>query len=305
VRALRIAVAIVCVVVLGLVGWLDLVASPWVSFAILYVAPVLAASWWLGRGPAIVAGIAAGLVWFAAEAWGLRGEPTRALLWNAGSRLVMLVAMATMTVRIREDRGRLMAANRRLAHHLDQAEQLARTDSLTGLANRLAFREHVEQELSRARRDRKPFAIAFLDMDDFKRVNDLHGHEAGDALLREVANVLRTSTRRADVAARLGGDEFAVLLVGAQRDPAEQAGRRLLEGVQKIADRYADARPGVSVGVAAFAEPPASADEALSRADAAMYASKERGKRQLTFWSSDERPAPAARLPQARRPHEG
>ena len=86
-RALRTGLAVLCVVAVALVGLLDYVTGPWVSFALFYVVPVLAAAWWLGRGPALAAGLAAGIFWFVAEAWGHRGEPTRALLWNSISRL--------------------------------------------------------------------------------------------------------------------------------------------------------------------------------------------------------------------------
>src|SRR5215212_9541792 len=103
------------VALLALVGLLDYVTGPWLSFALLYVLPVLAAAWWLGRGPALLAGLTAGLAWFEAEAWGHRGEPTRDLVWNSMSRLAMLVGMAFMVVRIREDRRRLKEVNAKLA----------------------------------------------------------------------------------------------------------------------------------------------------------------------------------------------
>ena len=106
---LRTTFAVLAVAVIALVGLLDYVTGPWLSFSIFYVLPVLGAAWWLGRGPALLASLAAGIVWFEAEAWGHRGEPNRTLLWNSMSRLLMLVAMAAMVVRIREDRRRTTA----------------------------------------------------------------------------------------------------------------------------------------------------------------------------------------------------
>ena len=154
-RAIRTVLGVLCVLAIALVGWMDYLTGPWLSFALLYVAPVLAASWWLGRGPALASGLAAGICWFVAEAWGHRGEPTRALMWNSGSRLIMLLAMGAMTVRIREDQTRLRGANRRLADLLGDAERLARTDGLTGLPNGRAFLERLREELARARKARK------------------------------------------------------------------------------------------------------------------------------------------------------
>src|SRR5438132_2178299 len=91
---IRTLTALLIVAALAAVGLLDYVTGPWLSFALLYVTPVLAAAWWLGRGPALLAGLTAGIAWFEAEAWGHRGESGRILLWNSVSRLAMLLAMA-------------------------------------------------------------------------------------------------------------------------------------------------------------------------------------------------------------------
>src|SRR5438046_4764745 len=197
------------VAILAMVGLLDYVTGPWLSFALFYVIPVLAAAWWLGRGPALLAGLTAGVAWFEAEAWGHRGEPTRDLMWNSMSRLVMLIAMAAMVVRIREDRKRLKDVNARLAELLTGAEKLARTDPLTGLPNRRAFLERLGDELARARRSHSPVCIAYLDVDNFKNLSDKRGHFEGDEFLKLIAAAIRDTVRTTDVAARLGGDEFA------------------------------------------------------------------------------------------------
>ncbi len=271
---------------LALVGLLDYVTGPWLSFALLYVTPVLAAAWWLGRGPALLAGLTAGLAWFEAEAWGHRGEPTRDLMWNSMSRLVMLVAMATMVVRIREDRRRLKEVNARLAEMLSGAEKLARTDPLTALPNRRAFLERLGEELSRARRTGAPLCIAYLDVDNFKQLNDQRGHLEGDAFLRLLAGAIKETIREADVAARLGGDEFAVLFVDARRIATEQLSQRLLLRVQALGDRYPGLDLGASVGMAWFDAPPDSAEQILKTADAAMYEAKLAGKHRFALWTA-------------------
>jgi diguanylate cyclase (GGDEF)-like protein len=294
IRTLRTAFAVVCVVAIALVGLLDYVTGPWVSFALFYVVPVLAAAWWLGSGAALVAGTAAGLCWFAVEAWGHRGEPTRVLLWNAISRLLMLLAMGVMTARIRGDQQRLRGANRRLAELLGDAERLARTDGLTGLANARAFTERVRQEVARAQRDGTPLSLGYLDVDNLKRINDAHGHAAGDELLREVAQAIRQSVRAGDVAARLGGDEFAVLFVGMRQDAAEATARRLLERLRQLDELHPGYHLGASIGVARYGAPPESAEEMIRAADAAMYEAKQRGKGRVVLW---EGPPPDAAAP--------
>jgi diguanylate cyclase (GGDEF)-like protein len=276
--SIRTVLAVLCVVGLVLVGVLDYLTGPWISFTLLYVAPVLAAAWWLGRGPGIVAALTASVCWFAAETWGHRGESLRVLLWNSGSRLVMLLAIAAMTARIRGDQQRLRGINRRLAELLGDAERLARTDALTGLANARAFVERLRQEVARAQRDHTPLCLAYVDIDNFKAVNDAHGHAAGDELLRTVAQAIRETVRTSDVEARLGGDEFAVLFVGAREDAAEAAAQRLLARLMRIGERYPGLDLGASIGLASYPTPGATAEEMIRTADAAMYEAKRRGK---------------------------
>ncbi|HYR21198.1 MAG TPA: GGDEF domain-containing protein [Myxococcales bacterium] len=291
-RTLRTVLAVVCVIAVAGVGLLDYVTGPWMSFALFYVVPVLVAAWWLGRGPALAAGLAAGIFWFVAEAWGHRGEPTRVLLWNSISRLLMLLAMGAMTARIRDDQQRLRGANRRLAELLGDAERLARTDALTGLANGRAFTERLRQEVARAQRDGSPLCLGYVDVDNLKSINDAHGHAAGDELLREVARAIRQSVRTSDVAARLGGDEFAILFVGMRQEAAEAAARRLLERMKQLDELHPGLHLGASIGVAMYGAPPESAEEMIRAADAAMYEAKQRGKGRVVLWEAP--PADAA-----------
>ncbi len=283
----RTTFAVLAVAAIAAVGLLDYVTGPWLSFSIFYVLPVLAAAWWLGRGPALLSSLAAGVVWFEAEAWGHRGEPTRTLLWNSMSRLLMLVAMAAMVVRIREDRRRLQVMNARLAELLEGAERLARTDALTGLPNRRAFIERLTAELAHARRARAPVCIAYIDVDNFKAVNDAKGHAEGDELLKEIASAIRETVRASDVAARIGGDEFAVLFTDATRVAVEPLARRLLARCQGLGDRYPGRDVGASVGMAWFDSAPDAPEILLDRADGAMYQAKSAGKHRFALWSGD------------------
>lgn len=284
---MRTTIATLLVAAIAMVGLLDYVTAPWVSFSLFYVIPVLAAAWWLGRGPALIAGLTAGIAWFEAEAWGHRGEPTRVLMWNSVSRLAMLVAMAVMVVRIREDRRRLRQANARLGELLDGAQRLAREDPLTGLPNRRAFLERLSEELARARRSGEPVCIAYLDVDNFKDLNDKRGHVEGDEFLRRIARAIRETIRGADVAARLGGDEFAVLFADPQRIAVEPLAHRLLARVRALGDRYPGLDLGASVGMAWFETAPDQPEILLQRADRAMYSAKTAGKHRFALWAGD------------------
>jgi len=284
---LRTAFAVLAVAAIALVGLLDYVTGPWMSFALFYVIPVLGAAWWLGRGPALLASLTAGVVWFEAEAWGHRGESTRTLMWNSMSRLLMLVAMAAMVVRIREDRRRLKEMNARLAELLQGAEKLARTDPLTNLPNRRAFIERLSAELAHAKRTGAPVCIAYIDVDNFKRLNDKKGHVEGDQFLRKIAHAIRETIRASDVAARLGGDEFAVLFTEAKRAAVEPLAHRLLVRTRALGDRYPGLDLGASVGMAWFESAPDAPEQLLDRADAAMYEAKSSGKHRFALWAAD------------------
>ncbi|TMA30573.1 MAG: GGDEF domain-containing protein [Deltaproteobacteria bacterium] len=208
-------------------------------------------------------------------------------MWNSMSRLVMLVAMAAMVVRIREDRKRLKEVNARLAELLTGAERLARTDPLTGLPNRRAFLERLTDELARARRNATPVCIAYLDVDNFKNLNDERGHAEGDEFLKHISHAIKDTVRASDVAARLGGDEFAVLFADAKRIAVEPLAQRLLARVRALGDRYPGLDLGASVGMAWFEHAPEEPELLLQRADGAMYEAKTAGKHRFALWSGD------------------
>ena len=154
-------------------------------------------------------------------------------------------------------------------------------DPVTGLANRAMFAEQVRQALARARRDGRTPAVIFLDLDDFKTVNDSLGHAAGDEVLVEFARRLDDSVRGADVAARFGGDEFAILLEDvAESQSAADAAQRILEllALPMTAGLRQVTLSG-SIGISIFGPGDArDADELIRDADAAMYIAKRDGK---------------------------
>jgi diguanylate cyclase (GGDEF)-like protein/PAS domain S-box-containing protein len=162
---------------------------------------------------------------------------------------------------------------RRLAHQ-------ATHDTLTGLPARALFEDRIAQALARRRREQRRIAVLFVDLDDFKRLNDTRGHAAGDIALREVAARLARSVRDSDSAARLGGDEFGVLLDGI--DGPEEAiaiGNRCLAALmQPLLVDGDELRTTAAIGIALDSEETQTPDQILRRADAAMYDAKRQGK---------------------------
>jgi diguanylate cyclase (GGDEF)-like protein len=165
---------------------------------------------------------------------------------------------------------------------------LARHDGLTGLPNRSLFEERIEQAMAGAARGAE-FAVLFLDLDRFKAVNDMLGHQAGDALLRSVAARLLASVREIDTVARLGGDEFVVLQVGLA-SPADAAdlAQRIIDVVAKPYDLVGqNAEIGVSIGVEISSQEPASADTLIKNADLALYMAKSEGRGIFRFFEPE------------------
>ena len=174
---------------------------------------------------------------------------------------------------------------RTVAAREDQLVRQAYYDGLTGLANRALFLDRAEQALQLHKRERRPLAVLFCDLDDFKAVNDTLGHAAGDQLLITASARLRRVLRSVDTAARLGGDEFAVLLQEGG-DP-HGVGRRIVDSLAaptSVESRILTNQVSVGVAVVTADEPTPSLDELLAKADQAMYAAKRSGKGRMAVF---------------------
>jgi diguanylate cyclase (GGDEF)-like protein len=160
-----------------------------------------------------------------------------------------------------------------------QLEDLATHDSLTRVLNARSFTEQVMHELERTRRYSRPMTLLYLDLDNFKAVNDTHGHQTGDAVLRLVADAIRRAVRQADLVGRLGGDEFAVLMPETDAAEADAVAQRLAAG---LASAFRGS-PTVtaSIGVVSCAATTADAEEVIRSADRAMYEAKRTGKNRV------------------------
>ena len=178
-------------------------------------------------------------------------------------------------------------------HAEERIRFLAHHDALTGLPNRSLLGDRVEQAVLRSRRTDTTTAVLMLDLDRFKEVNDSLGHQAGDQLLKEVAQRLTGCVRESDTVSRLGGDEFVVLLAEtAGPEDAEIAARKILAALGRpFLLQGHEARIGVSIGVSVFPEDGADADSLLRTADEAMYRVKRAGRNNFAFAARRERSA--------------
>ena len=177
----------------------------------------------------------------------------------------------------------------------ERISSLAYSDPLTGLANRTSLGPSLEQAVQRARRRNSKLALVFLDLDGFKQINDVHGHDAGDAVLIEVAARLRKHLRSSDLIARLGGDEFLVVLEEIHElAPVEIVSKKLLAEIgQPFRLAGPELQVTASIGISVLPDDAMDANALMKHADTAMYAAKQAGKNTLRFYSS----GPAANDP--------
>jgi diguanylate cyclase (GGDEF)-like protein len=258
-----------------LIGLFDYEFGYEISLSLFYLAPVAAVTWYVGRKTALLIAVLTALPLLLEEmsVGHLHSRPML-LIWNACLQIGFMVVVIYLLDS--------------LHGQIELAHELARTDALTGLFNRRAFLEHLQYRLDLAARAGKPVTLAYIDLDDFKRINDWRGHQEGDQVLKLIARTLTMSIRRTDMVARLGGDEFALLMDGANRSSAEHFITKLRIALDEafVGQSYIVT---CSIGCMTFQIPPNSADTALAAADRLMYRVKRQGKNAVAFSVFDNR----------------
>ncbi len=246
-----------------LVYWFNAVTPPEARLGILYIIPVLLVTWTEGLAWGILFALVT-TVYREATAW-VQMPPDTPLVWRVVTGLAYLAVL-----------GVAMAGLQTLRRSQAALARLVTQDPLTNVMNARAFADRLGQELDRNRRYPRPLALMYMDLDNFKVINDTHGHQTGDAVLRLVADAMRSSVRHADVVGRLGGDEFAVLMPETDSALADAAAKRLIVGLRNVFK----GTPNVtaSIGVVSCTATDASTDDLLRRADQAMYDAKKSGK---------------------------
>jgi diguanylate cyclase (GGDEF)-like protein len=253
-----------CLALIAVVGFLDYITGYDLSLSLFYLAPVAMLAWYDRGASAYLASSLSAVAWLLANtlAGPDRLSPGLAA-WNTAIRLGFFVIVAKLM------------ASLRLAHETQR--ELARTDSLTGAHNGRTFRELLQVELLRSRRMDYPVSLIYLDLDDFKSLNDRRGHAQGDALLQVVGHGLTEGLRATDVVGRLGGDEFAVLLPDTDQEQAALVASKLHVMLDRLT-RPIDSQVSLSMGVITNSSREPDAEALISAADGLMYEAKRNGK---------------------------
>ena len=256
-------------VLIGVVGFFEYLVGYEVDFSLFYVIPVSFVTWFTSRSFGIMASFLSAGVWIGVDL--ALGHPYGQLffpLWNTFIRLSFYVVIAMI----------LSFLRRALEHEA----RLARTDNLTKALNTRYFYELLEKEIDRFKRYGHFFTIVYIDLDNFKTVNDEYGHAAGDQALRTIVSSVQANIRRTDIVARLGGDEFALLLPETDAEHAQAVVShlqdRLLEEMRKRQWPIT-----FSMGVVTCRQTPPSVDALVHMADELMYSIKRDGKNAVKY----------------------
>ncbi|HEY0546917.1 MAG TPA: GGDEF domain-containing protein [Pyrinomonadaceae bacterium] len=250
-----------------LIGVADYLAGPDISLLVFFMLPIFLAVWFVGKRAGVLVLILSGAVWTMLAIITTHPYSSPAIpYWNILTRLCFILIFANILTSLKKV--------------LEHEQELARTDHLTGVANRRYFYELADMEIKRARRHNRPFSVTYMDIDDFKEVNDRFGHSAGDVLLKTITETIKSDVRSIDTVTRLGGDEFAILMPETGSESARAVVNRIQKSLLKIVQQN-DWPVTFSIGVATWTTPPRTVDEMVKRADTLMYEVKSSGKNRI------------------------
>jgi len=258
------------------IGWIRYKTGSEYAFSLFYLFPIIISTWYVGRGVGIAMSIICVATWLTADVSLLHKFSNTAVPFiNETFRLIVFLFVTCLVWELKRALGINTA--------------LARTDPLTGIANRRAFFEFADIELKKAQRFKNPVSIIYMDIDNFKNINDRFGHHVGDRLLRIVADTIKKNIRSIDMAARFGGDELGVLL-----PETDDTGIRIL--ANKLREkllarmRHHGWSTTFSIGAATFQNSGISVYEMLNIADKLMYFAKRNGKNKIVFQVVKKKP---------------
>jgi len=263
----RLATALVVVLGIALVGYIDYITGSEIRIFPLYYLPIVLAAWKFRRTGAVLASLLASGAWLASLLVADHKYSSN-LIWtiNTVTQAIAFLVVSMLVAKLHDV--------------IAREEALGRIDLLTELCNVRGFNEQADRVLALCNRYARPVTLAFIDIDNFKNVNDTLGHSAGDLLLRKVATVLKASFRSSDIIARFGGDEFVVLLPETEADHASALLEKLRLRLLGLPE-FKDSSVSASIGAIAYSNAPEQSSDMIKRADTLMYTVKRTGKNRV------------------------
>ncbi len=255
-----------------LVGITDFVTNYRLGFSIFYLVPIMIVTWIYGKKFGILLSITSSLIWLFLELFTKQSSITSIMPYLSASMRFIIFFSVTYLLSIQSE----------LEKSLRIEKKLARKDILTGAANRRLFFELAEIEIRRSKRYKHPFTLAYIDLDNFKKVNDTQGHNAGDKVLKVVVETIHKNIREIDLVARLSGDEFVILLPETNLQQAKIVIDRTQKGLLFAMQKHSWPVT-FSIGVITFEKVPSTTDEMVKVADNLMYEVKKSGKNMVKY----------------------
>jgi diguanylate cyclase (GGDEF)-like protein len=250
-------------------GLLDFLTGYEFSFSLFYLLPIFLVVWFAGRSFGIVASILSALVWLLADYLsGNQYSNPFIYFWNTAIRFGFFIIITLLLFALKKA--------------LQRERELSRTDRLTGATSVDFFYELFQAEIYRFQRYRHPFTLAYVDLDNFKAVNDRFGHSVGDQVLHTVVDSARKEMRKTDIVARLGGDEFAFLFPETDQHTAQALIPRIQQGLLEEMKKGGWSVT-FSIGVITFITAPGTVNELIKMADDLMYTVKSGGKNAISY----------------------
>ena len=260
---------LVGIVFIGLLGTIDAVTGNEVTFSLFYLAPIVLVTWAVNQNAGLLMSLLSAFTLLAAEiAAGQTYSHPYIYVLNTLIRAVFYVIVVYLVAQLQKSR--------------KEEQSAARTDYVTGAINRRYFDELLQMEIHRIRRYPHPITVVYIDIDNFKLVNDLFGHQIGDEVLRCIADNLKVHLRSTDYIARLGGDEFAILLPSAHQQQAEAVVTKIHAHLREEMQRR-NLPVTFSMGSVTCLAPPYSAEQLIGMADQLMYEVKNSTKNNAQF----------------------
>lgn len=261
--------AICCLLAAVFIGVIRFLTGPEFALSLFYLLPIALATWYGGRWVGVVVSLVSAASWLIAD-------------------LSMLPAFSSILIPFLNETFRLTVfliitwILSKLKTTMDEHKALGRTDPLTAIPNRRAFYDLAEMELNKARRYQKPLSLLYVDIDNFKQINDRFGHHIGDSLLCSAAKMIKSNIRAIDIIGRFGGDEFVILLAETGPQSVALVARKIRE---KLLHLMQDKNWPVtfSIGAVTFETPPDSVEQLIIAADGQMYNAKMNGKNRIHY----------------------
>ena len=254
-------IGLACALLLGII---DLIVPDEFELSFLYLLPIAFTTWFAGKRPGLLVSVLC--AYFLSPNYLKLNSVASA--WNLFSAFGIFVIVTLMQDKIHQ--------------LLDMESKLSRTDPLTGAVNQRAFLELVEYEMLRLGRENIPFSLVYLDIDNFKKVNDQYGHGKGDELLKSVAACLLDNHRKSDIVARMGGDEFTIFYPETNADAVKVATKRIRNYLNELS-RLNDWPTTISMGVVTCMGGNCTLENIVAMADNLMYQVKNAGKNSVLY----------------------